>query len=211
MLNNQGVGAFWRGDYEAALKAYEDSLEIARSIGLRDREGIFLSNLAGAQVGVGMFAEAETSLRQAIAIVGGQVVHYLPHTYIFLAEALRGQGRLAEAVESAQKACQIAKDAEQLETFSTALRTMGDCLAAMGNDVDRIRACYRESERLAAEIHADADRARTLRAWAKFEHAQTNLTEAQSMLGQAKSIFERLGMDREAQKCLFDDTKSDAA
>jgi hypothetical protein len=80
---------------------------------------------------------------------------------------------------------------------------LGNCFAAMISAPDHARACYRESERLAAEIHTNTDRARTLRAWAQFEHTQGNLAEAQSLLAQAKTIFTQLGMEMEAQRCSF--------
>ena len=45
-----GMAAFKKGDYQAAFDLYQEALAIARQIGSRESELIYLSNLAAARL-----------------------------------------------------------------------------------------------------------------------------------------------------------------
>ncbi|GAB4490554.1 MAG: adenylate/guanylate cyclase domain-containing protein [Anaerolineales bacterium] len=129
MLNNQGVGAFVRGDYQTAVARYEEALRVAREIGSQDRIAMFLSNLGGARVGLGEFAAAEANLRECMERVGAGMTHFLPLTYVFLAEALLGQEKCEEACQAAQTGLRLAQESSQPDVVSSAYRVLGNCAA----------------------------------------------------------------------------------
>ncbi|PWH11772.1 MAG: hypothetical protein DDG60_16480 [Anaerolineae bacterium] len=206
MLNNQGVGAFVRGDYQTALSRYEEALKLAHEIGSQDRLTVFLSNRGGAYVALGQFQMAEADLRQVIERVGKDTTHYLPLTYVFLAEALLGQGKCAEACESAQMGLRLAQESAQPDVVSSAYRVLGNCSAQRMAQEGCLAGCcspedcYRESIRIAEGINAQADKARALRDWAIFEEACGNHAHAERLRTEAQVLFKKLGMTLEAQR-----------
>jgi tetratricopeptide (TPR) repeat protein len=68
MWSNRGESARLRGDCASAKDLYQKALGIAREIGHRESEIIYLSNLAGARLGLRQFEQAETDLREVIAL-----------------------------------------------------------------------------------------------------------------------------------------------
>jgi class 3 adenylate cyclase/tetratricopeptide (TPR) repeat protein len=206
MLNNQGVGAFVRGDYQVAIARYEEALRVARDIGSQDRIAMFLSNLGGARVGLGEFAAAEADVRQAIERVGEGMTHFLPLTYVFLAEALLGQGNCEEACEAAQTGLRLAQVSDQPDVVSSSYRVLANCTAMRLEKGQSFpeefqpEKCYRESIRIAESIGSEVDKARALRDWAATESARGNLECAATMRAEAVSIFRKLGMVLEVQR-----------
>jgi class 3 adenylate cyclase/tetratricopeptide (TPR) repeat protein len=206
MLNNQGVGAFVRGDCGTAIARYKNALRVAREIGSQDRIAMFLSNLGGARVGMGEFAAAETDIRQSIESVGAGMTHFLPLTYVFLSEALLGQEKCEEACEAAQTGLRLAKESNQPDVISSAYRVLGNCTALRvkyGKPFPEAfcpETCYRESIRIAEEIGSDVDRARTLRDWARCVKARGDLERAETLRVEALSLFKKLGMDLEVKR-----------
>src|SRR5437868_6641673 len=71
MWSNLGESARFRGNHAAAEELYQKALAATRQIGHRDSEAIYLTNLSAARLGVGKFSEAETDLRQVIALTVG--------------------------------------------------------------------------------------------------------------------------------------------
>jgi len=206
MLNNQGVGAFVRGDCRAAVARYAEALRVAREIGSQDRITMFLSNLGGARAGLGEFAAAEAELRQSIERVGAGMTHFLPLTYVFLAEALLGQEKCEQACEAAQAGLRLAQESEQPDVTSSAFRVLGNCTAMclkrskpFPEEFQPVK-CYRESIRIAEGIGSDADKARTLRDWACTESARGNLECSATLRTESLSLFKKLGMDLEVQR-----------
>jgi tetratricopeptide (TPR) repeat protein len=206
MLNNQGVGAFVRGDYPVAIARYEAALRVAQEIGSQDRIAMFLSNLGGARVGLGEFAAAEADIRQSIERVGAGMTHFLPLTYVFLAEALLGQEKCEAACEAAQTGLRLAQESEQPDVVSSAYRVLGNCTAMRliyGKPFQQEflpEKCYRESIRIAEGIGSEVDKARTLRDWAATESMCGNAERAAVLRAEALSLFKKLGMDLEAQR-----------
>jgi len=206
MLNNQGVGAFVRGDYQTAIARYEEALRIAREIGSHDRITIFLSNLGGARVGLGEFAAAEADIRQSLERVGRGRTHFLPLTYVFLSEALLGQEKCQEACEACQTGLRLAQESNQPDVISAAYRVLGNCVAMHIKhgkpfaEEFQPEKCYRESIRIAEGIGSEVDKARTLRDWASTERAHGNLERAATLRAEALSLFKKLGMDLEVQR-----------
>src|SRR5258706_15924488 len=65
LLNNLGAISEGRGDYETAFQRFDGAVKIAREIGYRDGEIVFLANRGGEQVALKNYAEAEADLQQA--------------------------------------------------------------------------------------------------------------------------------------------------
>ena len=206
MLNSLGETARLRGDYLAAVKRYQEALTITREIGDRANEMTYLSNLGGARIGLGDYSAAEADLRQVIKIAGAARFYALSETYYFLAEALLGQGKRAEALEAAQHALVLGQETGNPEYIGGAWRTLGLVAANLTEPINidhkplDAQVCFAESLRVLTETGMEEERARTLRAWASYEQARGYSAHAQTMMKEAREIFMRLGMKLEIER-----------
>ena len=66
------------------------------------------------------------------------------------------------------------------------------------------RACFAESLRVYTGMGAEAERARTLREWARYEQAQGARELGGEMRAGARKIFSRLGMSFELERTAHD-------
>ncbi|HEX7313341.1 MAG TPA: protein kinase [Pyrinomonadaceae bacterium] len=209
MLNNLGVIAHLGADYGEAVRRYTEALEIFREIGERTWELPTLGNLAGAQIGLEEYAAAESHLRQAIALAGPAGHFALSMIYCYLAESFWGQGKNDEALTTALTALELGQKTENQDYIANAWRTLGLVAAARSDRVilinDRPRAaaeCFAESLRVYTDMGAAAERARTLRDWARHELAHGDPAHGADMWRESRAIFTQLGMTRELERML---------
>jgi class 3 adenylate cyclase/predicted ATPase/ribosomal protein L40E len=206
MWSNLGETARLRGDYAAALELYQRALSVAREIGHRESEMIYLSNVSGARLGLGQFQQAEADLRQAIALVPATQSCTLSETYSFLSGACLGQDKLAEALEAASKALDLAHQTENHLDLGGAWRVLGQALAAGARRRARPgeesladqpapyspAECFEASLRVFRQIKAEAEQARTLQVWAEFERQSGHARESRNRARAARAILARL-------------------
>ncbi len=206
MLSTMGETERQRGDYAAAVRLYQEALAIAREIGEHTAQIICLNNLGGVRLGLGDYAAAEADLRQVISMAGPSAYQVLSETYSFLAAACLEQGEVAEALEAAQRALALGQKTENHELIAGAWRTLGRIAASLPEPVTienqnfDAQACFGESLRLFTESKMEAERARTLRDWARYEQEQELHEQAHARMEEAREIFTRLGMDRELER-----------
>lgn len=221
-LTNLGELARVRGEYEAAVDRYEEALAMSRAIENRVGEMVSLVNLGGARVRLGAYEAAEQALRQVIqsAEEGGTQVSWIAATYCFLAEACLGQQRVGAALAAARQALGLGQSMGQQEYIALAWRILGliaaesvagllpaetgapaaSPLDAAGQPPTRSASgCFAESERIFSAIGAESERARTLRAWARYELADGDRERGTAMWQEASSLFARLGLAREIE------------
>jgi serine/threonine protein kinase/tetratricopeptide (TPR) repeat protein len=206
MLNNLGVISHLQGDYEPAVVRYEEALAIFREIGERTCELPGLGNLAGAQVGLGEYEAAEYNLRQAIAWAGTTGHFALSMIYCYLAESLCGQGKTDDALEAARTALDLGLRTENQDYIGSAWRALG-LIASRGDapvlvgvaSYDAAR-CFVESLRVYTDMGAEAERARTLRDWARHERERGNAERGAALWEEARALFSRLKMLRELER-----------
>ena len=201
MWSNLGESARLRGDFATAVGFYQKALAIARQIGHRESETIYLSNLSGARVGLGEFEQAEAGLREAIKLSTGSKSGFLSEALSFLAEACLGQGKVDDARDAAQRGLGLARESENELDYAFAWRVLGRVNTRVSSisssETPSPDACFAESLRLFKKINADAEQARTLRAWAEYETLRGHAASAEKMNAEARSIFERLSMSAE--------------
>jgi tetratricopeptide (TPR) repeat protein len=204
VLNNLGVSSIAVGDYPRAVELCEQALAIHREIGNRQGEMLALSNLSGAQVGMKDYATAESTLRQMIRLPES-TGWFLALTYRFLAEACLGLGKLAEAQEAAQRSLELAQETGEQVYTGMAWRTLGMVLAHPNSPAEgegsapSPTACFTFSHDIFMEMGGEGERARTLREWARYELAQGEPLRGKVLWRDARALFERLGMEREAE------------
>jgi predicted ATPase/class 3 adenylate cyclase len=212
LMNNLGVILEARGDYHLALDRYQQALEAARQIGNRDGEMVYLSNIGAVKVRLGDYLSGESDLRQVIQMAGSGGVDVLAFTFSFLAEACLGQDKVEQALASAQRALDLAREMESQDDQGLAWRILGRVAATRGEPVPveghaqgQVRMagaedCFAESERIFKDIEREEERARTLREWAKFKYEQGNRQEGDRLWEQAKAIFTDLGAKAEVER-----------
>jgi tetratricopeptide (TPR) repeat protein len=206
MLNNLGVIAHLRGDYEVAARRYEDALAIFREIGERTWELPTLGNLAGAALGLEDYRAAEANLRDALTLVGPAGHFALSMIYCYLAESFWGQGKTAEALETAHRALELGLKTENQDYIANAWRTLGLVAARLpepvkvGDQPYTAAECFAESLRVYTEMGAEAERARTLSDWSRHERERGEQERAEEMWREAREIFTRLGMASELER-----------
>ena len=205
-LNSLGETARLRGDYAAAFARYSEALQIAREIGNRNGEILYLSNLGAARIGLGEYEEAESDLRQTIELATAAGYVGLSENYRFLAEALLGLGRLAEAQEAALRALELGREIENHEHLAEAWRVLGLVASGAKSSIevyDETRdaaSCFTQSLSIFARIQMEAERARTLRDWARHELAQGDPERGRQLLAEARDSFQRLHMELELER-----------
>jgi len=206
LLNSLGETARLRGDYAAAFAAYREALSIAREIGNRNGEILYLSNLGGARVGLGEYDDAEADLRQTIELATAAGYVGISENYRFLAEALLGQGRLEEAREAALRALELGREIENQEHIAEAWRVLGlvasrlKAPVVIDGEPRDAAACFNQSLEIFARIQMEAERARTLRDWARHELAHGDPARGQELWREALEAFTRLRMTLEVER-----------
>src|SRR5206468_2370458 len=130
MLSNLGESARARGDYAAAIGYYQEAIAVACEIGSKESELLYVTNLAGARIGMGEaeLPAAEADLKRVIA-GGGLAAFLYSETYRFLAEALLSQDKITEALEAARKALALGQETENQDNIGTAWRVLGCVMA----------------------------------------------------------------------------------
>jgi class 3 adenylate cyclase/tetratricopeptide (TPR) repeat protein len=207
MLNNRGETARLSGDCGTAVEFYQQALDLARQIGHRDSEIIYLCNLSAARLGLHQFAQAETDLRQVILLTGAPNSCILSEAYSFLAEACLGQGKFADALNSASRGLELAKLSENNLDLGMAWRALGHVTAraAVLSETEEVhgalaevpeaseaRYCFQESLRVFTEINALAEQSDTLKGWAKYEIACGNEARGRHLQEEARARLARL-------------------
>jgi len=227
MWSNLGESARLRGDFQAAVRLYEKALAMARQIGHRGSESIYLTNLSGARLGLGQFAQAEADLGSAIRLHTDPNSCSLSETYAFLSEALLGQGKLQEALTAVQRALALARESENELYLGGAWSILGRVAAAFENRARLAPAatvpangvevpkpvaapadgcppepavCFANSLEVFRRINARSEEARVLRCCAEYQKDQGRLPEAEAALKHALNLFEQLGAVTEIKR-----------
>jgi tetratricopeptide (TPR) repeat protein len=192
----------------AAVNRYQEALAIARQIGFRDAEMLYLSNLGGVRVKLKEYVAAEADLRQVITMAESIPFGQIAETFRFLAEAHLGQNEVHEALNAARRTFAFGKQIGSQEYIAAAWRVLGQVeaqrrepltLADVEGEFDA-RACFAESLRICDETGMEGEKALTLRAWARFELAHGEKARGEELWQQAREIFVRLGADLEAER-----------
>ncbi|HEX8282002.1 MAG TPA: protein kinase [Pyrinomonadaceae bacterium] len=206
LLNSLGETARLLGDYGKACERYGEALQIAREIGNRNGEILYLSNLGGARVGLGEYEEAEAELRLTIEMATAAGYVGVSENYRFLAEALLGRGRVEEASEAAVRALELGHEIENQEHVAEAWRVLG-LLASRGcagvevaGQTRDAASCFSESLSIFARIQMEAERARTLRDWARHELACGDPERGRQLREEALDTFRALRMELEVER-----------
>jgi tetratricopeptide (TPR) repeat protein len=191
---------------------YEQALALARQIGNRDSEIIYLGNLCGARLGLKQYKEVEAYIRQAIAMAPAANSCALADAYTLLSEACLGQQKYEDALAAALKSQALARESENDLFLGSAWRALGQVAAALetgaasdtqpimvpartGIGLEPLKAenCFGESLRIFQKINAQGEQARTLRAWGEFQWQKNLPDEARKTLADAREIFLLLG------------------
>ena len=212
LLNNFGVIAEARGDYKSAFERYDGALTIAREIGYRDGEILYLTNRGGAQVALKKYDAAEDDLRQSISLAGITGSWCMPLAFSYRAEALLGLERHDEAFYSARQALVLSEEDKTPEYIGIAWRILGMISREMDASLQfsdwethqqgeyNAEACFSKSIEILTDAEINAERARTLREWARHKFKSGDKEGGDKMWQDAKDIFENLGAHMEVER-----------
>ena len=212
LLNNFGVIAEARGDYKSAFERYDGALTIAREIGYRDGEILYLTNRGGAQTALKNFEAAEDDLRQSISLAGITGSWCMPLAFSYRAEALLGLNRSDEAFYSARQALVLSEEDKTPEYIGIAWRMLGMISRETNNTLHfsdwethqqgeyDAEACFSKSVEILTDAEINAERARTLREWARHKFMSGDKEGGEKMWQQAKDIFAELGAQMEVER-----------
>jgi DNA-binding SARP family transcriptional activator/predicted ATPase len=191
-LNTLGEIARLRGDFATAQAHYRASLALAEEI-LPTARYARRSNLAGARVGAGEYAAAETELCALAALPEVAAWPLLGEILRFLAEAYLGQGKLDAAWDAAQEALALAQKATMADVAVAAWRVLGQ-LAAQGSAAAGGEGYFKEGLVLCEQAGLEGERAWTLRAWGLALLQQGAWARGTQVLAEAQTLFTRLEM-----------------
>jgi tetratricopeptide (TPR) repeat protein len=132
-INNIGAVLFRAGQFEEAIKCYEQSLVIRREVRDRAGEGRVLDNLGTAHYNLGYFEKALAYYRQALVIrreVGdakGEVT-----TLVKIGNVYGQFGQPEEAIGSYEQALTVARTATDPAGEASTLNNLGGAYASLG-------------------------------------------------------------------------------
>ncbi|MBK8985724.1 MAG: AAA family ATPase [Chloroflexi bacterium] len=214
-LHRLGNVAYLRGDARAAIPAYREALATASAVGDRYGEMAYRTDLGGALASVGQHAVAERLLRRIIQYAESkEAVGQWRGTgaaYLFLAEAVLGQGKTAAAQQAVLQAQTLALHMADDRLRGITWYVMGltsrqmspEELPLMLNDrAYQPGDCFQESLRLLRRAGGPSPRTyreqiRTLQAWAEYEAAQGAASRSNIMRQEAAALAEELGVATE--------------
>jgi tetratricopeptide (TPR) repeat protein len=212
LLNNLGVIADARGDYSTAFQRYDSALRIAREMGYRDGEIVFLTNRGGEEVALGNYEAGESDLLAAVELAGNAGSWILPNTYYYLSEASLHLGKTERALEAAQTSLALGKADGAPEYIGAAYRALGMVskriqrpvvvVLAQGEQPEPCQGdeLFTESIRVLKEGDMEGEQARTLREWARCELLRGDRERGAAMWEEARQIFGRLGATVEYER-----------
>jgi tetratricopeptide (TPR) repeat protein len=135
--SNQSLMLAMRGDLDAAIALARRNCELTERLGDVFSRSLALSNLGGAQIAAGEYADALASMEEAervyrAAVSGGDEMETWRAS--LRSEALTGVGRAEEGLELAEWATKIARERGMLWSLPLALQTVAIALTALGRD-----------------------------------------------------------------------------
>jgi tetratricopeptide (TPR) repeat protein len=146
------------GDLEGAVALNRRNCELTERLGDAFSRSLARSNLGWAELAAGEYEAALSSIEEAERLyrsamdTGGEMEAWRGALHT---EALRGVGRLDEAIESGERAVEVARQRRLLWSLPLALHALGRTLAEAG-DGERARAAFDEAAELAEGTGATA-------------------------------------------------------
>ena len=212
LSSNFGVIAEARGDYQTAFERYDHALTIAREMGYRDGEILYLTNRGGAQVALKNYEAAEADLRQAISLAGITGSWCMPLAFSYISEALLGLDKNDEAFYFARQALVLAEEDKTPEYTGMAWRMLGMVCSKTNDTVQfsdwethekrehNAESCFEKSIQILTDAGIEAERARTLREWARFELQHGNKESGEKKWNESRDIFVELDAQLEVER-----------
>ncbi len=207
-LNSLGVISHMQGQAERAIEYYNEALEIAREMDNKSGEIMILSNIGGAKVSLGKYIPAEEELKKLIKEVGEKGHFLLYEMYRFLTEALIGQDKFHEALETANKTFLFSVETENQEATGEAWRVLGIVSACLKSDIligeEKFSAayCFEKSIQTFIESNLESNYAKALNNFAQYNLNIGNIQQAEDLFRNEKEISDRLDINTEAN-CLY--------
>ncbi|REJ77938.1 MAG: hypothetical protein DWQ47_16400 [Acidobacteria bacterium] len=197
-LNSLGFQAYMQGDGKKAIESYEESLEIAREIGNRTNELMVSSNICGAKVLLGEYADAESELTSIVDDIGEEGYFLLPEMYRFISEAQIGQGKLKESLTSASRSLEMSQKNEDQETLGEAWRVLGITASRLNQSIELSEGshtatdCFENSIAIFEKVGMEANLAHALHNFATHCSLTGDAASVRDLLERENEISERL-------------------
>jgi tetratricopeptide (TPR) repeat protein len=211
-LNNLGVLSFERGDYEDARRGWEQALDDSEQVGALPLQALALCNLGELALALERNEEARHRLEEGL-----ELAEEIDDRRLQI-EATRNLARLEHrlgdgirARELAHHAHEIAAEAGLREFEGRALLTLGEVFGGTLFDADQTdeflgdggtpaaESYFARGVELLRDIGNDAEVARGLEAFGRYEIENGQIEAGKAMLEEALAIFVRLGISRRGE------------
>ena len=193
-LNNLAHITNDSGRYQQGLHYAKEAIHITREIGEQLLSIHFSSTLTQSQNGLGAYADAEATMQESMRQAESYGKVTFTHLYYFLSEAQLGQGKIEEALSTAQQALHYAQQNPIARDLGIAWRVVGQAMAQMPDHIGAT-ACFKESLHILTEASLTGDRVRTLRSWAEYELQRGDYEQGLVYWREAREIFREIGVD----------------
>jgi len=193
-----GYVAARKGDYAAAISAFERSLELCRTSEARVLTPGASGFLGAAYTGAGRVGEAIPLLEEAIeAATGMKLMLYQPMRFATLGRAYLKAGETVDARRCATRAEALALEQKEPGARAEALLLLGDIEACLHPlDIEQVRGRYRHALRIAEELEMRPLVAHCHRSLGEMESRVGDPRRAEDELRAAQAIYATLGMTR---------------
>ncbi len=209
--NNLGVLAFQLGELAEARATWLRALGDAEAIGALPMSALILGNLGELALEEGKLEEAQRRLEDALEIIEDIEDRQLEAEVCRHLALLESQlGHVDRARELAARAVTIAGKAGLREKEAQALLTTGQVMSTSLYDADRTEvlgvpgaapaeAYYQRAIELLRQIGNDAELAKAIEAYGRYQVENGQYGEGKDNLREALMMFSRLGMKRAAE------------
>jgi tetratricopeptide (TPR) repeat protein len=192
-LGNLGSAYYYTDRYQEAIAHYKQALEIAREIGDRANEGLWLGNLGNSYVLLGRYQEAIAHYEQALEIareVGdrgneGAWLSGLGNSYALL-------GRYQEAIAHYEQALEIAREIGDRVNEGASLSGLGDTYTVLGQS-SRAIGYYEQALEIARAIGSPANESSVLASLGAMHAELDNAGRAMECYERALAIARTIG------------------
>jgi tetratricopeptide (TPR) repeat protein len=189
----EGRARFFDGDAEGAGQSVIEALDVLRSLGRGWEASRMLHSLAEIRFHQHRYDEAESFVREELAIhEPAQVTDTIDGARALLGRIRQGQGRLPEALEIFRDARERARRVGDAQREQRLCNSMGGVLGMMGRTEEAV-AAYEDSLRLAREQRTPVQVSWALTRLAAAAWRLGHMDAARSRLGEAIAGFGAAG------------------
>lgn len=202
-LNNVGFLLNAQGNYAEAIAYFEQGIRITKELGILNAQYIYRANRAGALIKIAKYEEAYQELEDISPKIERLSLPELCEVELYHAQIQLIRVNPEQALQSAQRAVNLAQQFQVNEVIAAAWRIFGEISAQLDmaisftvhNESQTRNAvqCFEQGADFAESVQLLGEKAHTLKAWAEYELRHGNSQSANKKWQLARDLYQQVG------------------